>query len=69
MLAQNISVCGNLFGKTLRSFYFNREEKVLSSTELVNAAGVVQAHAPVVSPQPSGKTDPKLPHDVILLQP
>jgi len=48
------------FGKTLRPFYFNREEKVLSSIELVNAAGVVQEQPPALA-----KTDPKLPHDVI----
>jgi len=42
MLAQNISVCGNLFTKNSRAFLLNDEEKFLSSSEIINATGVVQ---------------------------
>ena len=42
MLAQNISVCGNLFAIFWRHFYFTRVEKILSSGELITAARVVQ---------------------------
>lgn len=42
MLAQNISVCGNLFAIFFRAFYFTRVEKILSSRELITAARVVQ---------------------------
>jgi hypothetical protein len=42
MLAQNISVCGNLFAIFWRRFYFTRVEKLLSSRELITAARVVQ---------------------------
>jgi hypothetical protein len=55
MLAQNISLCGNLFVKNLSSFDFNREENFLSSAEQVNAAGVVQEQLSAISRQLSGK--------------
>jgi hypothetical protein len=45
MLAQKISVCGNLFSKKFFALRdFNREEKLLSSSRVVNATRVVQAN-------------------------
>jgi len=54
MLAQNISLCGNLFVFFFSSFDFNREQNFLSSIEPVNAAGVGHAsscHQSAVSRQ------------------
>src|SRR5258708_40321785 len=42
MLAQNISLCGNLFAKFFAPFNFNREAKILSSAQLITATRVVQ---------------------------
>jgi hypothetical protein len=56
MLAQNISLCGNLFAIFFAPFDFNREENFLSSVEEVNAAGVVQQQLSAISRQLSGKS-------------
>jgi hypothetical protein len=42
MLAQKISLCGNLFSKKFCAHDSNREEKFLSSSRVVNATRVVQ---------------------------
>jgi hypothetical protein len=42
MLAQKISVCGNLFSKKFCARDSNRQEKILSSSRVVNATRVVQ---------------------------
>jgi hypothetical protein len=42
MLAQKISVCGNLFLEKFCARDSNREEKFLSSSRVVNATRVVQ---------------------------
>jgi hypothetical protein len=45
MLAQNISVCGNLFTEFFQRVHFNRGEKLLSSGEVITVARVVQEWA------------------------
>jgi hypothetical protein len=42
ILAQKFSVCGNLFQEFFLAKNFKRAEKILSSTELITAARVVQ---------------------------
>jgi len=42
ILAQKISVCGNLFQENFLGKNFKRAEKILSSAELLTAARVVQ---------------------------
>jgi len=45
ILAQKISVCGNLFDEIFALENFTRAEKILSSAELITVARVVQMAA------------------------